>query len=106
VISVTQRFSKRVPLNPGYPGMPGVERNAGKSLGIVYVVIITFKDLCFNVNVMFNVKCLCNAFFRCVRKIPKKRQLASSCLTVCVYVCLSAWNNSAPSARIFMKYDI
>ena len=33
----------------------------------------------------------------------KKRVLSSSCLPVCV--CLSAWNNSAPTGRIFMEFD-
>jgi hypothetical protein len=32
----------------------------------------------------------------------EKRLLASSCLPVR----LSAWNNSAPTGRIFMKFDI
>jgi len=32
----------------------------------------------------------------------EKRMLASSCLSVC----LSAWNNSAPTGRIFLKFDI
>jgi hypothetical protein len=32
--------------------------------------------------------------------------LASSCLTVCMSVCLSAWKNSAPNEKIFMKFDI
>jgi hypothetical protein len=32
----------------------------------------------------------------------EKRLLSLSCL----YVCPSAWNNSAPTGRIFMKFDI
>jgi len=28
------------------------------------------------------------------------------CLSVCLPVRLSAWNNSAPTGRIFMKFDI
>jgi len=40
--------------------------------------------------------------FRCVRKIAKKQLLASSCLSVLS----SAWNNSALTGRIFMKFDI
>ena len=39
---------------------------------------------------------------RCVRKITKKRLLASSCLSVRP----SAWNISAPTGRIYMKLDI
>jgi hypothetical protein len=42
------------------------------------------------------------SFFRRFRKIAKKRLLASSCLAVR----LSAWYNSAPTGRIFMKFDI
>jgi hypothetical protein len=40
--------------------------------------------------------------FRCVRKISKKWLLVSSCLSVR----LSAWSNSAPIGRIFMKFFI
>jgi hypothetical protein len=32
--------------------------------------------------------------------------LMSVCLTVCLYVRPSAWNTSAPSERIFIKFDI
>jgi len=35
-----------------------------------------------------------------------KRLLALSCLSICQSVCLSAWNNSAPTGQIFMKFDI
>ena len=40
--------------------------------------------------------------FRRVRKIAKMPLLASSGQSVC----LSAWNNSAPTGQIFMKFDI
>jgi hypothetical protein len=36
----------------------------------------------------------------------EKRVLASSCLSVNPSVCMSAWNNSAPTEWIFMKFDI
>jgi hypothetical protein len=40
----------------------------------------------------------------------EKRVLALSCLSVCLSACLpvrpSAMNNSAPTARILMKFDI
>ena len=39
---------------------------------------------------------------RRIRKIAKKRLLTSSHMSIC----LSAWNNSAPTGRIFMKFDI
>jgi len=40
-------------------------------------------------------------------KLRKKRVLASSCVYVLrLSVCLSAWNNSAPIGRIFVKFDI
>jgi len=42
---------------------------------------------------------LCYSVFRPLREIGK-----SGC-SVC-RDCLSAWNNSAPSGRIFMKFDI
>jgi len=38
---------------------------------------------------------------RRVHKTGERRLLASSCLSVC----LSEWNNSAPTERIFMKFD-
>ena len=44
----------------------------------------------------------CNYIFTRVRKIAKKRILASSCLSVR----LSDWNKSATNVRIFMKFDI
>ena len=40
--------------------------------------------------------------FRHVPKISKKLLLASSCVSVRP----SAWNNSAPTGRAFMKIDI
>jgi hypothetical protein len=40
--------------------------------------------------------------FRRVRKITKKRLVASLCLSFR----LSTWKNSAPTGRIFMKYGI
>jgi hypothetical protein len=36
----------------------------------------------------------------------KKWLLASSCLSVRPSICQSAWNNSAPTERIFMKFGI
>ena len=57
-------------------------------------------------------------FFRGIHKISKSDCWASSCLSVCLSVrpsvrlsmCLSlcphAWNNSAPTRRIFMKFAI
>ena len=44
--------------------------------------------------------------FRRVRKIAKKRLLASSCMFVCPSFLPCAWNNSAPTGWIFMKFDI
>ena len=41
--------------------------------------------------------------FRRFHKIFLNRPLASSCLSV---LCLSAWNSSAPTGRIFMKFFI
>jgi hypothetical protein len=41
--------------------------------------------------------------FRRVRKIAKSDY---SLRHVCLSVCLSAWNNSAPTGRIFMEFDI
>ena len=36
----------------------------------------------------------------------ENRLLASSCLPVCLSVCPSAWNSSAPTGRIFVKFDV
>jgi len=46
--------------------------------------------------------------FRLVRKIAKSDYYRRHvCLSVSLSVCLlSAWNNSAPTGRIFMKFDI
>ena len=41
-----------------------------------------------------------------VRKIAKKWQLTSSCWSVCPSARSSACNNSGPTGRIFMKFDI
>ena len=35
-----------------------------------------------------------------------KATIASSCLFVCLSIRLSAYNNSAPTAHIFMKFDV
>jgi hypothetical protein len=40
--------------------------------------------------------------FRCVCKIVKKEILAS----LCPFICLAAWNNSAPIGQILMKFGI
>ena len=42
------------------------------------------------------------SIFRLVRKIAKSDYWLRY---VCLFVCLSAWNNSSPTERIFMKYD-
>jgi hypothetical protein len=47
---------------------------------------------------------LVNAQF--VGAFAKKRLFATSCLPVRLTVCPSAWNNSAPTERVFMKFDI
>lgn len=41
--------------------------------------------------------------FRVVRKIAKSHH---SLRHVCLYVCLSVWNNSVPKGRILIKLDI
>ena len=46
------------------------------------------------------------SLFRHVRKIAKKRLLASSCPSVRPSVCLSAWNNSAPTGRILIEFYV
>ena len=43
---------------------------------------------------------------RRIHNIVKKRLLASSCLSVRLSVRHSAWNDSAPSGRIFTKFGI
>ena len=47
---------------------------------------------------------MCVIFTR-VRETAKSDYLASSCLSVCLSVRSSAWNNSAPTGRIFIKFD-
>ena len=49
--------------------------------------------------VLPDFSCLLVCSFRGVRKIAKSDYNLR-------YVCLSAWNNSAPTVRIFMRYDI
>jgi hypothetical protein len=41
--------------------------------------------------------------FRCVRTIAKSHLIVLSRLSVCLFVHLSVWNNSAPTRWIFMK---
>jgi hypothetical protein len=48
----------------------------------------------------FNFSCKPYGICRRVRRICEKRLLVSSCLSV------SAWNNSARTGRIVMKFDI
>jgi len=49
-------------------------------------------------------------YFRRFSQFCEKRFLSSSCLSVYLSACpsirLSAWNNSAPTGRIFTKFDI
>jgi len=47
-----------------------------------------------------------NVVYRAHSQICDKRLFASSCLSVRKYVRPSAWNNSAPTGRIFIKFDI
>jgi hypothetical protein len=52
-----------------------------------------------------NVTCVWNfetLFFKRVHKTAKRDCLASSCLSVR----LPTWNNSAPTGRIFIKFDV
>jgi len=39
------------------------------------------------------------------RRVSKKGLFATLCLSLHLSVCPSAWNNSAPSERIFTKFD-
>ena len=41
-----------------------------------------------------------------VRKNCEEQLLPSSCPSICPTVCLQAWNNSAPTGRIFTSFDI
>jgi hypothetical protein len=46
-------------------------------------------------------------FIRCVRKISKSDSyLRHVCVSICPSVHASAWYNSAPTGRIFMKFDM
>jgi hypothetical protein len=47
-------------------------------------------------------RCEGTVVYRRVRKVAKKRLFASSCPSVR----LSAWKTSAPTERIFIKFDI
>jgi len=42
--------------------------------------------------------------FKCVPKIAKVT--VSLIISVCLSICMCAWNSLAPSGRIFMKFDI
>jgi hypothetical protein len=58
-----------------------------------------------NCDIALGRETICHAhvklfYFRCSRKIGRKRLLASSCLSVCPFAC----NNSTHTGRIFMKY--
>ena len=46
------------------------------------------------------------AFFALLRRVREKWQSESSCLCVCPSVRPPTWNNSTPTGRVFMKYDI
>ena len=67
--------------------------------------ILNMRDdrtsLCF-LYLMVQTKTCASTFFWARLKNCEKLLLASSCLSVC----LSAWKNSAPTGRIFMKFDI
>jgi hypothetical protein len=72
---------------------------------------VTLTELCRKFDICIFVKCKYNLAFSFFPEYPfylahsqncEKRQLALSCL----FVRLSARNNSAPSGRIFVKFDI
>jgi hypothetical protein len=46
--------------------------------------------------------------FACIGALGKLRKatISLSCLSLRPSVCLSGWNNSAPTGRIFVKFDI
>jgi hypothetical protein len=47
-----------------------------------------------------------NLMFRCICKIVKMDyELHHVCLAIHLSVCLSMWNNSAPTGRIFITFD-
>jgi len=53
-------------------------------------------------NVYIVSECICGPVLRHVFKIAKSDLLGLSCL----FLCLSAWNNLAPSGWIFVKFGI
>jgi len=55
----------------------------------------------YEVTFQFKWKFFCVLIFRRVRKTAKSDLLASSYLSVRLFICPSAWNNSAATGRIF-----
>jgi len=60
-----------------------------------------------NKNQVFQVGKICGIIsgliFRCVHRLAKSNRYLHQ---VCLSVSPSAWNNLAPSGRIFVKFDI
>jgi hypothetical protein len=50
--------------------------------------------------------CAYSYYFEALPQNFEKRLLASSCLSICPSVRLTAWNNLVPIGRIFVKFDI
>ena len=59
-------------------------------------------DKCQSSKIIVFLVMYSSLFIRRFRKIMKKRILASLCLSVC----LSAWNNSTSTGRILIKFGI
>jgi len=72
----------------------------------------TILGLYFNESFSFTLHLLAHICYRAsdlfshVRKIAKKKKLLRVITSVCMSVCVSAWNSSAPNGRIFTKFDV
>jgi hypothetical protein len=58
-----------------------------------------------NIPVFFLLLTCWTDIFRRVRKIAKEKAIISFVVSLDQAVRLTAWNNSAPNGRIFMKHD-
>jgi len=63
------------------------------------------QDTCIIATLRVLVQALMMTFLGALENF-EKRLLASSCLPICPSVRLSAWNNSAPTGQIFVKFYI
>ena len=73
--------------------------------GSLLCIAVKYEDFARSTCCRFYMKYIFRSVFL-VTLAKVVKATSTLCVCVCLSVCPSAWNNSAPTGRIFMKFDI